>query len=205
VNGFDYDVLPSAVDDHDNLRVFYPAQGVTRTGIALQYGSTVATVTRTVDSSAYANYVRVLGNNTNANPTPQLYAEDWVASAHAITPTPVGLWMLADDATSVTVQSALNDKATGDLSLDAVLIPHYTLGLAPDAYTWGNPRMGDTVPLIIQSGRLNVNTAVRVLGITYQIGDDGQEDVTLTVARPQPNFRKLLGQAARDVRDLALR
>ena len=44
--------------------------------------------------------------------------------------------------------------------------------------------MGDVVPLIIQSGRLNVNTTIRVVGITYDIGDDGQEDVTLTLGRP---------------------
>ena len=49
--------------------------------------------------------------------------------------------------------------------------------------------MGDVVPLIVQSGRLNVNTNVRVVGITYAIGDDGQEDVTLTVGRPRYHLR----------------
>ena len=39
--------------------------------------------------------------------------------------------------------------------------------------------MGDIVPLVIQTGRLNVNTTIRVLGIAYDIGDDGQEDVDL--------------------------
>jgi hypothetical protein len=209
IGGFDYDVRPSAVDTTDSLRIFYPAQGVNRTDIALQYGSTVASLTRTVNSADYANYVRVLGNNQSAAPTPQLYAEDWGPTALSTT-TPVGLWMVAADAADVTVQSTLNDKASGQLALDTILVPSYTLNLAPDAYTWGNPNMGDTVGLVIQSGRLNVNTfppsgGVRVLGITYSIGDDGQEDVTLVVARPQLTLKQLLTSADRDVKALARR
>jgi hypothetical protein len=202
-NGFDYDVAPSAVDDHDSLRIFYPQQGVTRTGgIALQYGSTVATVTRSVNSADYANYVRVLGNNQSANPTPQFYGE--AAAAGAAT-TPAGIWMLADDAADVTVAAALGEKAVGDIALNAILVPHYTLGLAPGAYSWGNPNMGDTVPLIIQSGRLDVNTTVRVLGIAYDIGDDGQEDVTLTVSRPATRFSDFFNRSAQDIKSLARR
>ena len=205
VYGFDYDVAPSAVDDHDSLRIFYPQQGVTRTeGIALQYGSTVANLTRTVDSAAYANYVRVLGNNTSANPTPQFFSEAWDSTATSLA-TPVGLWMAAADAPDATVQSALDDKAAGDLGLDAILVPSYTLGLAPGAYTWGNPKMGEVVPLIVNSGRLNVNTSVRVLGIAYTIGDDGQEDVTLTVARPRPTLAGLFNKADRNIKALARR
>jgi hypothetical protein len=203
-DGFDWDVATSAVDDHDSLRVFYPAQGVTRTDMMLQYGSTVAALTRTVNSADYANYVRVLGNNTSASPTPQLYGEAWDTTATSIT-TPVGLWMLADDAPDVTVSSTLTEKAQGDLALDTVLVPAYTLTLAPDAYTWGHPNMGDTVPLMVQSGRLDVNTTVRVLGITYDIGDDGQEDVTLTVARPQTSLANLFRQSDRDLKALARR
>jgi len=204
-NGYDYDVIPSAVDDHDSLRVFYPQQGVTRTGIALQYGSTVATLTRSINSADYANYVRVLGNNTSASPTPQLYSEAWDTTAHSISTTPVGLWMTADDNASDTVQSALDDKAAGDLNYDAILDPAYTLTMTPDAYTWGNPNMGDIVPLIVNSGRLNVNTSVRVLGISYDIGDDGQEDVILTVTRPQTSLAKIFRKSDRDVKALARR
>jgi hypothetical protein len=55
--------------------------------------------------------------------------------------------------------------------------------------------MGDVVPLVVQSGRLNVSTTVRVLGITYDIGDDGQEDVALTVGRPASSLLDLLTTA----------
>jgi hypothetical protein len=198
VNGYDWDVLPSAVDDHDNLRIFYPNQGVARTDIALQYGSTVATVTRAVNSADYANYVRVLGNHQSNNPAVQLFGEAWDSTATSIA-TPVGLWAFSDDAPDMTVQAAVTEKAQGSLGVHTVLVPHYTLGLTPDAYTWGNPRMGDTVPLIVNSGRLQVNTTVRVLGITYNISDDGTEDVTLVVGRPATTLSALFSQANRDI------
>jgi hypothetical protein len=206
VGGFDYDVTPSAVDTSDLLRIFYPQQGTTRSDVALQYGSTVSSLTRSVDSSQYANYVRALGNNSSANPAPQLFSEAWTASAQAITPVPVGLWMLDDNSgASDTVQSSLDERVQGDLNLDALLVPHYTLNMRPDAYTWGNPHMGDVVPLIVQSGRLNINTTVRVLGITYTIGDDGQEDVALVVSRPAQELFKSFLKAEQDAKALTRR
>jgi hypothetical protein len=96
----------------------------------------VASLTRSVNSADYANYVRVLGNNQSANPTPQFYAEAYIPAVYAA---PAGLWMAGDDAADVTVQATLNDKAAGDLNLDALLVPTYTLQLAPEAYTWGTP------------------------------------------------------------------
>jgi hypothetical protein len=65
--------------------------------------------------------------------------------------------------------------------------------------------MGDVVPLVVRSGRLNVNTNVRVLGITYTIGDDGQEDVALTVGQPGRSLVQLLQQSQHDVNALARR
>jgi hypothetical protein len=65
--------------------------------------------------------------------------------------------------------------------------------------------MGDTVQLVIQSGRLNVNTQVRILGIEYDVGDDGQEDLVLTVGRPNTTLYKVLSKQRRDVEALARR
>jgi hypothetical protein len=85
------------------------------------------------------------------------------------------------------------------------LTPTYTLGLRPGTYTYGNPNMGDSVPLIINEGRLAVNTTIRVTGITYDIGDDGQEDVTLTVGRPPVTLARLLAAGDRNIDQLARR
>jgi hypothetical protein len=207
IGGFDYDLIPAPrwSFNEDQLRIFYPAQGVARTS-PLVYGSTVSTVTRAVTSSDYGNYWRVLGNNGSSDPAAaQLYSEAYNADATSGTAGAVGLWMSDDNAADVTIQSTLDQQAQGDLTISGVLVPSYTLGLRPGAYSFGNPNMGDTVPLIIQSGRLNVNTTVRVLAISYDIGDDGTEDVILTVGRPAPKFLNLFTAANRDINALTRR
>ena len=210
INGFDFDVLPIGAAGGsptvDTLRVFYPYQGVTRSSPALVYGSTVSTVTRTVNSADYANYWRVIGNNGSSDPAaPQLFAEAYSVDANDVTRIPVGLWMGHDDASDVTVQSTLNDKAAGDLALNGMITPTYSLGLRPGAYSFGNPNMGDVCSLVVQAGRLNVNTSVRVLGIAFDIGDDGQEDVTLTVGRPAVTLPQLLKGPVKDISALTRR
>jgi hypothetical protein len=214
VNGFEYDVLPrSDVNGIDYVRIFYPSQGVARSDVVLMYGATVSGLTRTVNSAGYANYWRVLGNNASSDPsTAQLYADVW--NEQATLPFPgagsVGLWMSAESgagAADVTTQATLTQQAQGDLGRTGLLVPAYTLTLRPGAYVYGRPNMGDTVPLIVQSGRLNVNTTVRVLGITFDVGDDGNEDVTLTVGAPPPPaaLSDLFAQSFADLAALARR
>ena len=213
IGGFDFDVVPDGylyanhpATGGDSFRVFYPQQGVTLTDPVLEYGGAVATVTRTVDSGNYANYVRVVGNNGSSDPTaPQLYGEAWNTDANNVGVVPIGLWQNIDSASDVTVQSTLTQKAQGDLDMSGVLIPSYTLGLRPGAYHEGLFHMGDTVPIVIRSGRLNVTTSVRIVGITFRLGDDGQEDVELTVGRPLTSLLDMLAGTAADVDALARR
>jgi hypothetical protein len=208
INGFDYDCVPGADTNAtaDTVRLFYPAQGVTRTDLALMYGSTVSALTRTVSSSDYANYQRVLGNNGSSDPAAaQFYAEAWNIDANNVTVNPVGLWQAADNAADVNIQSTLNDKANGDLNYSGLLVPTYTVTMRPGAYAWGAPNMGDTVPLYVRAGRLNVRTSTRVLGITYNVGDDGDETVELVLGRPPSTLARLFTQADRDVDALTRR
>jgi len=214
VNSFDYDMYPVSPGFTSYgacyLRLFYPNQGVTRTDLALVYGARgiggLAGLTRTVNSSDYSNYVRVLGNNGSSDQTaPQLSADTWNTDATNGSTGAVGTWMTAENASDVNQQQTLNDQAAGTLASDGILIPSYTVILGPGGYRSGFPNMGDTVPLIVQSGRLNVNTTVRVLGISFQIGDDGQEDVALTVGRPAVTLAHILLDARSDINALARR
>jgi hypothetical protein len=220
IGGFDYDVrpltYPGAPDNtppismssgrYDVLRVFYPSQGITRTDFALQYGSTVSAFTRTVSSTDYANYVRLLGNNASADPnTAQVFAEAWNTDSNNVTVNPVGLWQSAQNASDVTQQSTLNDQAQGFINLNGLLVPTYTVTLRQGAYRYGVPSMGDLVPFIADVGRLNVVTTLRVVGISFVIGEDGDETVELTVGRPAATLASYLSQSARDIDALARR
>jgi len=208
--GFDYDIVPSprgqaigAGPGADAVRIFYPSQGVQRADMVLAYGANVATVTRAVSSADYANYVRTIGNKASADPNAaQLVGEANNADAAGRV---VGAWGLSENASDVSLQATGNQRAAGDLSIFGVLVPGYTLGLVAERYLWGSPNMGDTVRLIVQSGRLNVSDYVRVVGIAYAIGDDGEEDVQITVGRPLVTIAKLLGKNASAIDALARR
>lgn len=206
-NGFDFDVRPNGPSvANDSVRVFYPRQGIARTDVALVYGVNVSGVSRTVSSADYANYVRTIGNKTSTvADAPQLFGEVWNTDSNNVTVNPVGLWMMGDNASDVSLQATLNQQTQGRLADLGLLTPSYSLTLRPDAYYLGAVNMGDTVQLVIRSGRLNVNTTVRVVGMTYTIGDDGNEDVALTVGRPPPSLENVLGQTSRDIDALARR
>jgi hypothetical protein len=205
IGGYDTDVDPAAESDGtDYLRIFYPAQGIARPDLVLAYGSSVSTVSRSVNSTEYANYRRVIGNTTEQGAS-QVYAERWNDDANDVGRLPVGLWMGADNASDVSVQTTLQQKADGELERSGVLVPSYTLGIRPDWWSPGEPAMGDTVPLVIRKGRLDVSTTVRILAINYAIGDDGTEDVEVTVGRPALTLTALFRDVQRDVNALARR
>jgi hypothetical protein len=204
--GYDYDCLPMAGGAPDEFRVFWPQQGLTRAEPVLLYGSNVSSLTRTVTSSDYANYWRAVGNAANIDPAaPQLYSEVWDNNANNVSVVPVGLWMNADNAPDVSIQSTLDQQAAGDLAVSGQLVPSYSLSLTPGWWTHRAVNMGDVVPLVVNSGRLNVNTTIRVLGIAYDIGDDDTEDVTLTVGRPAVSLLDLVTQADNTVDALTRR
>ena len=203
IGGFDFDVLPFGCPDHatDAFRVFYPQQGVTRTDTVLNFGGNVATVQRQVSSDDYANYVRVVGMSTTAGV--QLFGETYNADASGVV---VGTWALADNAADVKDQPTLNDKAAADLNYYGILLPSYTVTLRPGVWFQGFANMGDVVPLVVKSGRLNVTgTPVRVVGITYDVGDDGDENVSLVLGRPVRKLSAIFKASDRDVDALVRR
>jgi hypothetical protein len=203
LDGFDIDAAPAAdTDGIDHLRIFYPSQGISRRDVVLAYGSSVAAATRTASSADYANYWRVIGDSGGTEGAPQLYAEAWNADANDVGRIPVGLWQGAANESDVKVAATLKEKADGDLERSGALVPAYTLTLRPG---WPAPNLGDTVPLEIRSGRLDVSATVRVMGLNYVIGDDGQEDLELEVGRPALTLSALFRQQKRDIDALARR
>ena len=212
INGYDTDVQPAAdTAGTDRLRVWYPSRGTARTTVALTYGAAGAgginSLTRSVNSATYANYVRVIGNSGGAEGAPQLTADRWTADANDVGRVPVGLWQESDNESDVSVAATLGQKADGYLTTAGVLVPSYTLALTPGWYEPDTLGIGDTVPLVIESGRLHVNTTIRVLGISYALPDDLEagEDVEVTVGRPALTLTALFRPLKRDIDALARR
>jgi hypothetical protein len=157
----------------DALLLWYGWQGSTRTDMVLEYGSNVSQVSRTVNSNDFANWYRVLG-------VPPNYGEEWTGDAKYTLP-PRGLWMGQANHSDVLRQQTLTEYAQGYLDRSSRLAPAYSIQLRGGSYIFGYPRMGDIVRLIIKKNRLAVDDTVRILGITYAVGDDGDENVNLDV------------------------
>jgi len=206
IDGFDFDVRPAADSDGtDYLRVFYGSQGTSRRDVVLAYGSSVSALTRTANSTDYSNYWRVIGNAGGTEGAPQVWAERANADANDVGRIPVGLWMGAANESDVSVAATLQEKADGDLEESGILVPSYSLTLRPGFYRPGFPAMGDTLGLVVRSGRLDVSSTVRVQALRFVIGDDGQEDVELDVGRPRLTLSALFRQTKRDIDALARR
>lgn len=188
IDGFDWDVT-STSGTGLQLDIWHPQRGVTLPGIVLEFGGAVASGSRTVDSGDYANHIRVTGSQPEGGgdgPQP----EERPFPGTPWEPRPEGRW----DKTygeSITTQPALAERADWLLDQAQVVTPTYSLKLRRG--WWRGPGhlwLGDSVTVRIRSGRLRVNTQLRVHQIDVDISDDGTEDVTLTVGGPKPDYRR---------------
>jgi hypothetical protein len=199
LDGFEWAIEPTSASGLA-LEIFYSQRGVNR-GVVLEHGGAVSTVTRNVDPGSYANAIRMTGDSSAATPpTPvELAAAD-------ITTVAQGRWDKAFGEHSIETQAALNARAEWQLAEAQVVTPSYSLGLRPGAWEGpGHIWVGDTVRLVIYSGRLQVDTSLRVHELGVDIGDDGTEAVSLTVGRPAPDYRRLPHQILRRLTSLERR
>jgi hypothetical protein len=196
INGFDWGAEPwDAINATPDLRaaktqVWYPQRGVTKTFVA-DYGGTVASLSRTVDSTAFANWVR-----NDGTPNPDGTALFAVAAGDAVTNPqlhPEGWWPEQVSNASTSNPATLAQQAGGQLAVDSILLPSYALTLVPGAWTWKTDCwLGDTVTVRVRSGRLNVDTTARIIQLDVTVDDNGVETVALTVARSVTTLADLL-------------
>jgi hypothetical protein len=199
IDGFDWDITPTSASGL-RLDIFYPQRGVNR-AVVLEHGGLVQTVTRNVDPGEYANAIRMTGSDSAT--TPPTPAEREAADIATVAQ---GRWDKAFGEHTIETQAALDARADWQLAESQVIQPSYTLGLRPGA--WEGPDhiwVGDTVRLVIYSGRLSVDTQLRVHELGVDIGDDGTESVSLTVGRPAPDYRRLPRQILRRLTSLERR
>ena len=203
LDGFDWDILPEGASGLA-FRAWYPQRGSQR-GVVLILGGMVASLTREVNPSDYANAIRytgAAGDDENPGPTPV----EREAGYLSLEGYPEGRWdaVFGDD--SLTTQAALEDRAQWQLAQSQVVTPVYTVRLKRGA--WKGPDhiwLGDTVQLVVPSGRLDVTTQQRVYEIAIDMDGDGGESVELTLGGPKPDFRRWPSQIERRLKGLERR
>jgi hypothetical protein len=175
-----------------------PYLGTSR-GVVVEYGGQLAAkITRNVDPSTFANALLVTGDSSVAL-TPQQPEDAGIGTSAA------GRW---DNVvgTEVKTASLLASRASWELANAEVVVPSYTVEMP--AGSWGGPGhiwYGDTVQLVINSGRLAVNTTLRVMELSVALDEDGGETVTLTIGRPLLTPGQRIARMARDLRFLRTR
>lgn len=200
-NGFEWDITatgPAALQ----LDIWYPQRGADR-GVILELGGAVVSGSRDVDSSEYANHIRLSGQQGSASgstapPTQERMAPD-------VATNPAGRWDRSFSA-EISTATALTERADWQIAESQVVRPSYTLALKPGF--WRGPDhlwVGDTVTVRIYSGRLKVNSKLRVQQIDVDISDTGTEAVSVNVGAPKPDYRKRASDVDRRLTSLERR
>jgi microcystin-dependent protein len=164
-NGFEWEI-----DASRRFNLFYPQRGRS-TGLVLTYGRDIVEAARSLDASAFANAIRFNGsNNTTAD---ELTVTSWDPEQ--------GRWDGQKSDPNLILQATVDQRAAYELADASTLTPAYQVtmveGLWDPAQIW----VGDTVTLVVASGRLNVNAAYRIVQIDITLSDDGAEKVVLSV------------------------
>lgn len=189
INGFDWDILPASASGL-LLHAWYPQRGSDR-GVVLVLGGLAAEVSREVDTSGYANAIRYTGaqgDDVTPGPDPVEWESGDLDMPGVV---PQGRWdaVFGDD--GLKNQSALEDRAEWQSWWSQVIRPTYTVRLVRGG--WEGPDhiwVGDTVRLIVPSGRLAVDTTARVFEVQLDLDEEGGETVALTLGGPKPDFRR---------------
>jgi hypothetical protein len=177
INGFDWSVEPS-LDWAGDIHMWYPQRGAFRSSWVAHYGSTISNVARVVATSTFANYSMVQGAQDADGNT--MIAESFGPAWTDGVAYPEGAWQMVTAAPDVSVQNTLQQSADGNVSLYGDLEPAYTLTTRAGRWSPDDCWLGDTVRLICRSGRLDVDTAVRITEIAIDVDDAGIEVATLT-------------------------
>lgn len=142
------------------------------------------------------------GTVTKGNYVYQLALDPVQLDAFDIATRPEGRWDQVIGSQAYT-QDAVNAAAAWYLKDGEVLTPSYVIVLKPGA--WGGPDhiwIGDTVRVIIQRGRLNVNDKLPVMQMDFDIDSKNVETVTLTLGRIPYQFERDIPNIYRRIRYL---
>jgi hypothetical protein len=181
IDGFNWDILPISASGLQ-LQVWHPERGANR-GVVLELGGLITGFTRQVTPSDYANSIRQTGADT-------LDAQEREADDLATQPAGRVDGIYAD--TGLTTQAAVNDRAHWQMKESQFVQPTWgSVELAADS--WEGPDhiwVGDLVRLIVYSGRLQVDTTLRVFEMIFDIADDGSVSIQLTLGGRAPDLRR---------------
>lgn len=197
--GFDWDITP--VDDFALVFDIWPGERGTDRGVILEWGAggPIEKLSREVDSSTFANAVRLNGTAAEGTQTEPAIQERLAAD---IANAPEGRWDGVYGEQIVTTP-ALSARADWRIAESQIVQPTYSVTLKRGF--WRGPDhifLGDPVRLIVYSGRLRVDTTLRVQEIPIAISEEGTEQVQLKLGPARPDYKQRAVDIANRLLDL---
>lgn len=158
-SGFDWDVSPARV-----FNLYYPQRGANN-GIAIEYGKAISSFSRNRTPTSFANDIILTGANT-LTPLERTAAN--------VTTAPEGRWDGTYSFPDISVQSTLEDRATGTIIETAKVNVVYSIELRSGFWKGlGHIGLGDTLLCTFKAGRVqDIGVLLRVLEIGLDIPDD---------------------------------
>jgi hypothetical protein len=148
----------------------------------LEFGGPVVSAQRQVTATEYANALRFTGSDTTI---PNEKEADDLATALQ------GRFDAVYADTGLTTQDALDGRAHWQLKQSQTVRPTWSVVLRQDY--WRGPDhiwLGDPVRLVVYSGRLAVDTILRVYELAFTLGADGGVTVELALNGPRIDYRR---------------
>jgi hypothetical protein len=175
-DGFDWEI-----DEELRFNIYRVRGNVA--GRILDYGGLVSRATREFAAVEFANSVRVSGDDS----IPSIV----VGSGD---PT-IGRWDKQVGFPQVDNSTLLAGLGIDELARSTDQAVTFTVRLrdSEGIQRWGGPSdigLGDTIRLVVNSNRLNVNKLTRVREIDVTVSDDGAEEVTFVLDGPKRTFEE---------------
>ena len=168
-------------------------QGVT----TLILGGNVDRAERQADVGTFANAVRVTGDDTTV---PAVALADDLASTSRLR------WDTNISASSTTRQSSVDSHAAGQVIQRSKVAAGWKVTLSSGWWAPERLWLGDTIRLIVRSGRLDVDTTVRVVEVSVDVDlTSGAETVSASLDAPPPDMASQWRRLVRRLNELEQR
>ena len=127
-----------------------------------------------------------------------------VAATVGSFPAGVGRWDTQKADPNLVLQSTVDQQAAGVLADESQLVPAITATLRAGTWNPYNVWLGDTVRVIVRTGRLDVDVSRRVIQIDVTLDDDGVEVVALAIGAAPARLSDRLNTIANQIAQLQL-
>jgi len=168
--GFDFEITPANI-----FNVYYPFQGSTKRNIIFKYPGAIERVEQIDQSGEIVNFRVGLGKAFGET-------EIRTRSSDATSITTYGRREDVSNYRDVDNVTTLGNMISGDILRSKNLVAVYRITVNQDSsnYEWGDWDVGDSVVFKVETDKWNLDKALRILSVDFQVDDEGREIVIFT-------------------------